>query len=171
MVPESEVIAYGMGYAFESPISFIKLLCTTLVQEADRYVGSLVGNHMACRSDRLISWVVIIMFLLLLWMAVTPVESERMKVTIFERVFCAGILVTEIVGLHILMLIETPIGRSVISGVQGRYFLAWVPIVMLILYDGNRTYNIQGKRRLFFYLSITEIAYLYLFLNNYLGVG
>ena len=69
------------------------------------------------------------------------------------------------------MLIETPIGRSVISGVQGRYFLAWVPIVMLILYDGNRTYNIQGKRRLFFYLSITEIAYLYLFLNNYLGVG
>lgn len=170
LVPETENAAYGISYVFENMTGFIKLFCTTLIQEADRYIGSLVGYRMAW-TDELISWSVIFVFLGLLWMAGSSVESEQMEVTLSERMLCIIILGIEVVGFHILMLVETPIWDNVIRGVQGRYFLEWVPIFMLIIYNGNRRYTSSGKRRLFFYFSIAEAAYMFLFLKVFLGIA
>lgn len=170
LIPETKTVAYGISYAFENMIGFIKLFCATIIQEADRYIGSLVGYRMAW-TDELISWVVIFAFLGLLWMASSSTDSEQMEVTVLERILCAGILAMEVVGFHMIMLIETPVGDNVIRGVQGRYFLAWVPIIMLIIYNGNRKYTLPGKRRLFFYFSVAEAAYLYFFLKIFLGIA
>lgn len=171
-VPETQNAAYGVGYAFENIIEFIKMLFTTLIQEADRYVGSLVGYRMAWTNE-LISWVVIFALLGLLWMGCSATEAEqgKMQVSIFERILCILIIGIEVTGMHLIMLIETPVGETIIRGVQGRYFLAWVPIIMLILYNGNRTYTLHGKRRLFFYFSVAEAAYLYFFLKIFLGIA
>lgn len=171
-VPETQNAAYGVGYAFENIIEFIKMLFTTLIQEADRYVGGLVGYRMAWTDD-LVSWVVIFAFLGLLWMgcSATEAEQDKMQVSILERILCILIIGIEVTGMHLIMLIETPVGETIIRGVQGRYFLAWVPIIMLILYNGNRTYTLHGKRRLFFYFSAVEAAYLYLFLKIFLGIA
>ena len=69
------------------------------------------------------------------------------------------------------MLIETPVGAMVINGVQGRYFLAWVPVVLFIIYNGRREYEAVGIRRLFIYYSIAESIYLYYFLKIFLGIA
>lgn len=168
--PQAREATYGIAYAFENLIDFFKMFCVTMVHEIDRYVGSLVGYRMAWTDD-LVNWVVIFAFLGLLWMASSSVESERMKVNPLERVVCAGLVIIEAVAFHILMLLETPVGDKIIKGVQGRYFLAWVPIIMFIAYNGNRKYTAFGKRRLFFYFSVAEVAYLYLFLKIFLGIA
>lgn len=169
-IPGTQNAAYGVGYAFENTIDFIKMLCATLIQEADRYVGSLVGYRMAWTDD-LVSWVVIFSFLGLLWMAGSATETGQMRVSVLERIFCMGIVGLEVVGFHLIMLIETPVGEAVIRGVQGRYFLAWAPIIMFIIYNGNRIYTSLGKRRLFFYFSVAEVTYLYMFLKIFLGIA
>lgn len=169
LVPGTENAAYGIGYAFANSIDFVKILMVTLMQKADQYIGTLIGNRMAWTDD-LVSWHIIFAFILLLILAGSRTDKIQININIKERIFLALCLGIEMVGFHLLMLIETPIWSQVIVGVQGRYFLPWVPIVILILYNGKRKYEQQGMRRMFFYYAIAESAYLYSFLKIFLSI-
>lgn len=168
-VPETQISAYGISYVVKNSADFIKMFGKTLIQKADQYLGSLIGYRMAW-SDMLIDWIIIFTFLVLLLLASSDTEEIQCKVTVLERCFLLVCLGVEVIGFHILMLIETPMSSSVIEGVQGRYFLAWVPIVILIFHNGKRKYEKNGFRRLFCYYAIAESIYLYSFLKIFLAI-
>lgn len=169
LVPGTENAAYGIKYAFTNSIGFVKMFVVTLMQKSDQYIGTLIGNRMAWTDD-LVKWHIIFAFILLLILAGSRTDKIQINVNLKERillVLCMGI---EILGFHLLMLIETPVWSQVIEGVQGRYFLPWVPIIILIIYNGKRKYELQGIRRMFFYYAIAESAYLYSFLKIFLSI-
>lgn len=59
----------------------------------------------------------------------------------------AGILlVCELIGFHVIMLVETQRGAVTILGVQGRYFLPLIPIAMFTLFTKERKkHTVRGN--------------------------
>lgn len=172
MVPQKEVAAYGIGYVFQNTAGFARLMLVTLAENIETYAGGLVGYRMAW-SDSLINWLIIFAFLALLWLAASQNEEgtgERLQVRLPERLAIFLLFGLEVLGFHLLMLIETPVGAETINGVQGRYFLAWVPLALLAVYSGRRSCDREGARRLFVYYSMAEALYLYAFLKIFLGI-
>lgn len=170
LVPGTENAAYGIKYVFTNSIGFLKILVVTLTHKTEQYIGTLIGNRMKW-TDTLVSWHIILAFIILLILAGSRTEKIQVNVNVKERILLALCLGIEIIGFHLLMLIETPVWSQVIEGVQGRYFLPWVPIIILIIYNGKRKYELQGMRRMFFYYAIAESAYLYSFLKIFLSIA
>ena len=169
LVPGTENAAYGIKFVFTDSIGFAKMFVVTLTQKTEQYIGTLIGNRMAWTDD-LVSWHIIFIFILLLILAGSRTDKIQINVNVKERILLALCLGIEVVGFHILMLVETPTWSQVIEGVQGRYFLPWVPIIILIIYNEKRKYELQGMRRMFFYYAIAESAYLYSFLKIFLSI-
>lgn len=164
VVPETQTLAYGIGYAFSNPFSFIKMMISTLVEKADYYMGNLVGYRMAW-SDITTEWIIIFLFLILVWMAAFNIEGEKVNVLTRERLAGIVIIAMEVIGFHILMLIETPIGELIIQGVQGRYFIIWVPILLLACNSKQVKNTFLGKRHLYCTMAIAEVVYLFFFMK------
>ena len=169
VVPATQTLAYGIGYVFSNPFSFIKMMISTLIEKADYYMGSLVGYRMAW-SDITTEWIIIFLFVILVWMAAFNLEGEKVKILTRERLAGIVIIGMEVVGFHILMLIETPIGEQIIQGVQGRYFLIFVPILLLVCNSSQTKSTFWGKRQLYSMLTIAEAVYLFSFLKIYLMI-
>lgn len=173
MVPKTETVAYGIGYAFRNIPGFMKMLASTLAQQTEYYIGSMVGYRMAW-SDILVSWIVIIPFLILILMGTSASVGEQhgqKSISMTERGICLFLFLIEVVGFHLLMLIETPVGADIINGVQGRYFIAWIPVMGIMLYNGHRIYDRIGARRLYFFYAIAEVVYIYSFIKIFFGIG
>lgn len=173
MVPRTETVAYGIDYVFHNAPGFMKILVSTFAQQADYYVGSMVGYRMAW-SDILVSWIVIIPFLILILMGTSASVGEQhgqKSISMTERGICLFLFLIEVVGFHLLMLIETPVGADIINGVQGRYFIAWIPVMGIMLYNGHRIYDRIGARRLYFFYAVAEVAYIYSFIKIFFGIG
>ena len=59
----------------------------------------------------------------------------------------------------------TGVGETNIAGIQGRYFIAWVPIMMLALRTNKFSAEAIYGKKLFFYFSIVETLYFFDFLK------
>ena len=170
VVPETQIAAYGISYAFGNIYEFIKMMIITITQKTDQYIGSLVGYRMAW-TDSLVSWTIISVFLILIILATSNTESWKANFKGFEKIMAICLVIAEIVGFHILMLVETPMGANIIEGVQGRYFLVWVPVIMMIFAGRSRNYEEKGMRSLYYYYSLAEVFFMYSFLKIFLGLA
>lgn len=170
IVPETQTVAYGISYLFHNFPSFLKLFVRTMADQAEFYLGGLIGYRMAW-TDETVSWIVLLIFCVLLTAVAVKTENEYpRKVSLRDRGLCLGVIGLEIFAFHALMLIETPENAQIISGVQGRYFLAFTPLMLLMIYNSQRRSSNSGMRRLFYFYACAEGIYMYSFLKIYLAV-
>lgn len=170
VVPETQRASYGVSYLFHSFPGFLKLLIRTLAEQAEFYLGGLIGYRMAW-TDETVSWTILLLFCVLIFATVGKVENENpQKVSLCDRVLCLGVIGLEIFAFHVLMLVETPQNAQVITGVQGRYFLAFTPLLLLMIYNSQRKSSVMGMKRLFYFYACTEGLYMYSFLKIFLAI-
>ena len=170
IVPETQTAAYGISYLFHSFPGFLKLFIRTMADRAEFYLGGLIGYRMAW-TDETISWIVLLLFCLLIAASAVKTEKEYpQRVSLCDRLLCLGVAGLEIFAFHALMLIETPENAQVITGVQGRYFLALTPLILLMIYNGRRKCSDTGMRRLFYFYACVEGMYMYSFLKIFLAI-
>ena len=170
VVPETQTASYGVSYLFNNFSGFLKLFIRTLAEHAEFYLGGLIGYRMAW-TDETVSWVVLLIFCILISAAVVKTEKEYpQRVSLCDRLLCLGVAGLEIFAFHVLMLIETPENAQVITGVQGRYFLAFTPLILLMIYNGRRKCSDTGMRRLFYFYACVEGMYMYSFLKIFLAI-
>ena len=170
MVPEEGIPAYGIMYIFEEPVQLVKIIANTLLEKFDYYLGSLIGYRMAW-SDMLTPWFIIIMFVLLLIGAGLWVKEEKEPCfTSAEKCVTGGLVIASVLAFHMLMLIETPVGSTIINGVQGRYFIAWLPLILMITSGKEIVIEKVKVKRLYFYFSVASVFYFYFFLINIFGL-
>ena len=169
-VPETQTAAYGISYLFHSFPGFLKLFTRTMADRAEFYLGGLIGYRMAW-TDETVSWIVLLLFCILISAAAVKTDREYpQKVSVRDRMLCLGVVGLEIFAFHVLMLIETPENAQVITGVQGRYFLAFTPLILLMIYNGRRKCSDTGMRRLFYFYACAEGLYMYSFLKIFLAI-
>ncbi len=170
VIPEQDIISYGIMYLVREPLQCAKLIFHTICDRMDYYIGSLIGYRMAW-SDRMTPWYIIVVFYILLCMGMWGSSEKRQGgMQSKERIICAILVGGIVMAFHILMLIETPLGAKVINGVQGRYFIAWVPVMMLALRTNKFSAEAIYGKKLFFYFSIVETLYFFDFLKIFLGI-
>lgn len=156
---------YSLGYLFTNPYQFTKLFITTMIERIDYYIGSLIGNRMAW-TDYTTNWIIIAGFIVVLVLIIAWDESEGAREpNSIERLITGGLLFCELVGIHAIMLVETKIGDAIISGVQGRYFLAFIPIIMFMLTGSSRKQTSKAGNYVLCMLSILQMIYIFDFIT------
>ncbi len=120
---------YTLGYFLRDPLEFVYIMANTVFDKAGFYLESLVGYKLGW-VELETSMVVVILFLFLLFLSVCDTR-ETVKILPFQR-FWMAFLCLGCTGLILLgMLLQwTPMGYVSVEGVQGRYFLPFLLILL-----------------------------------------
>ena len=94
-------------------------------------------------------------------------ERDKFELKVTDKIGILGILLMELVGMQIIFLGETPTYSDIILGFQGRYFILFIPCILLLFRDENIVYK-KKKDYLYLYFSMAQIFYLYFFLEMFM---
>lgn len=128
---EADRITYTPGYILTHPVDTVLLLVRTVLENGDHYLRTLVGGSLSYYSlDLAWGWVVVLY--LLLAFAALPVQGVRSLPDGSGRLWCAGAAVLCCLLAVAGCLLWTPTHYETLYGLQGRYFLPVLPLVLLV---------------------------------------
>lgn len=153
-------------FALSNPIEFIEMFVQTMIDNLDVYLGQMLGYRTAW-SNQPIRLVVMLPFLILLILAVINKENEKFKVSEWSKLGILGILLFELVGMQMIFLVETAVGSRTINGFQGRYFILFLPCILLLF--RNEAVVFKGEKEyLYPMFSVAQLVYWYFFLRMFM---
>lgn len=128
---EADSVTYTPGYILTHPVDTVLLLVRTAVENGDHYLRTLVGGSLSYYSlDLAWGWVVVLY--LLLAFAALPVQGARLQPTGSGRLWCAAAAVLCCLLAVAGCLLWTPTHYDTLYGLQGRYFLPVLPMLLLV---------------------------------------
>lgn len=131
MISEEVVSYYTLGYVLTNPLKSLWILYGTIVEKLDFYFTSMLGTSLGWFEIQ-IPFVVGVAFFVLILLASVRHENEIVFVDLKQRSFYIAVCVMSFLAVELaLMLSYTIWGAEVIEGVQGRYFLPFLPILVL----------------------------------------
>lgn len=121
---------YTVGYFLKEPLKLVYMFVNTVLDKGGFYLESLVGYKLGWVEIET-SILVVILFWFLLFLSTLEVQGEGVQIQRVQRgwmffwcLACAGLV---LLG---MLFGWTPIGHVSIEGVQGRYFLPFMPIFL-----------------------------------------
>lgn len=153
-------------YTFKNPLGFIKMFILTLIENADTYLGQILGYRTAW-SNQTISLTVMIPFLVLLILSAVKMNEDKFEVTAKGRLAVFLMLLIELVGMHAIFLAETSVYSTVITGFQGRYLILLLPCVLLLLRNNGLVFR-EKAEYLYPCFSMAQMIYLYFFMEIFM---
>lgn len=154
-------VNYGSGYCFTHPLSFLKLLMLTIIEAGDRQIGQLIGYRIGW-TDKDIEWAIVILFLLLIYIAGIRRENEE-ELRLRNRIIVLFFLIAEYVGVYIVLMSDTIVGAEYVYGVQGRYFVALIPLLILAVRENNVVKKSKNEKKIYIYFSVVQLIYVFSF--------
>jgi len=149
-VGSSTTAGYTLGHFLTRPLELVRVLANTVADKSSFYLMSLVGQKMGWVEIE-ISEVIPMLFLLLLILSALRVQGEPQYVKTGQKWWiglvcaaCAGIILAG------MLLTWTPRDHISIEGVQGRYFIPFMPAFLLLLRNGRLTWNRPAERGLLY---------------------
>ncbi len=149
-VGSSTTAAYTLSYFLSSPIELVRIMANTVADKTSFYLMSLVGQKMGWVEIE-ISEVIPMLFWLLLGLSALRTENEPQYVRTGQKwwialvcMACAGVI------LGGMLLTWTPRDHISIEGVQGRYFIPFMPALLLLLRNGRLTFKNSVERGLIY---------------------
>lgn len=134
--PNGESIyLFTAGYILTNLPQTFKLVVNTLAHQLPVYLqgllGALPGEPIVYRLE--ISWIITIGLLLVLLMACLRQVGQPCRLTKSSRRWVRGVVLAVVLLTVAACISWTPINSTVIFGIQGRYFLPVLPLVLLLL--------------------------------------
>lgn len=121
---------YTVGYFLKEPLKLVYMFVNTVLDKGGFYLESLVGYKLGWVEIET-SILIVILFWFLLFLSTLEVQGEGVQIQRVQRgwmffwcLACAGLV---LLG---MLFGWTPIGHVSIEGVQGRYFLPFMPIFL-----------------------------------------
>ena len=125
----------AFSYALANPGNYLDKLLGAFVHNADTILLGTVGTRLGW-AEAVIPNVVIAAL-----MAVIAVfslfERDRLSLTSGDRRIILLILIVFYLGLPTMLLCWTPLGSDMIMGIQGRYYLPVIPLLIILLTKGR----------------------------------
>lgn len=157
---------FHLSFAYTYPAQFIKMVVKTLVENADMYLGQMLGYRTAW-ANTTIDQVVMLPFLVLLIMAAMKADENDFTIGSKARVGIAVLLGLEFAGMHAIFLTETPMNSHIIIGCQGRYFILFIPCILLLFRNNGIVFK-EKREYLYPLFSMAQLVYLYYFLELFM---
>ena len=121
-----------IGFLFDHPSSLIGIAGRTLLNHSDNYIQTLFGTIGWNLSPLPLFFILLIIAVMI--MTVFYIRDEARKVHHRGRLIMATLALCGIASYFFIMyLVFSPVGWSHVDGVNGRYFIAFVPLVAALL--------------------------------------
>lgn len=165
---QNVVEQYSMKWCIQNPIQACKIYWNTTRVLGMQYFRTMFGSLLGWLELPVAS-IAIYGFALLTGASFFFEKGKEKKVSIWHRVVTLAILF----GVYVLVLFSmmsgcTPFGMDVILGVQGRYFLAVIPLFLLVLY--NKKIQIKHLYEKYFVLFF-HIGNIYVIFNLFATIA
>ncbi len=134
--------AYGAAGLLREPLTFIFLAVRTLLQSGDGFLETMLGMQLGWLNI-FVSRIIIYGLLLLMILSVLKCEEENsMEVSLGQKISYAIVAMMSVAMVFVSMFMSwTPENSTEIPGIQGRYFLPLLPIMLMLF----RSRNILAK--------------------------
>lgn len=133
----SDVPTYSFSFIFEKPVEFVMMFVRTLKINAYYYVESMISSPLGWMQIH-VSELITVIFCILVLLSLIPIKdkTDRFNVRYTDRLLSA-IIIAGTASLVILSMFSawTPSDFDIIIGVQGRYFLPVLPLIIPIVYS------------------------------------
>ena len=128
---------YTISYFKDAPNKLIRLYQNTLVTQGDVHLQQAIGGRLG-RLNIIIPWYILIMFLILIILSNFKEKNEKIFIKNGQRLFMLFLCCVS-VGLVMLsmLLAFTQVDCNFIAGVQGRYYLPMICLVVLCVRNGK----------------------------------
>ncbi len=128
---------YTVGYFLQEPTEFIKIYLNSFVESQDFYLQTMLGGSLAW-LDLPLTWTLLFGFGALLLYASIQKDGEEQYLGLKEKSICGVTAVAVCCACMLTMLLAwTSKSSDTIAGVQGRYFLPVLPLILLMLRSKN----------------------------------
>ncbi|TAL68069.1 MAG: DUF2142 domain-containing protein [Bacteroidetes bacterium] len=159
--------ATDFGRLLDSPVHHIKNIMNSFLFQRKDWVGGVIGRF-GYSYTLLPTFFMIIHGLVLLTVAFLDSRKDVvMSLTQKIIIFCAGF---GTIGLIITgFYLSSPLGASNIFGLQGRYFVPAIPLVLLVLYNSvfELKFWTRWKSTILSLYMIGALTYTVIFMNGY----
>ena len=157
---------YEIAFATHHPVEFLGFFVRTLINKSDIYFGEILGYRTAW-SNKAINMSVMMPFFSLLLLASIKMKRREQDIGIKMRAGIFVLLAIEMLGLHVIFLVETPIYSDIVQGFQGRYFMMFIPCIMLMFRNNKLSFN-STEDYLYPCYSMAQMFYLYFFIKMFM---
>lgn len=138
---------YTVSYLIHNFCKAIKIYVTTFHEKMNFYVDSMFGGCLGCFN---IDIPVELTFCSLLLLIISLLEYNKYKLKSFQKVaFGVVFLIISVLICTTMLLAWTPISYDYIEGVQGRYFIPVLPLILLPFVNATHEQEKISKRFLF----------------------
>lgn len=132
-VPWAGEAGYSLGMLLQNPMLLVKMLYNTVLWQAEYYHLTMIGAYLGNLDPVLdVPYLVVVLLTGCLLALAFRKPGESVMVTGGRRIWiwvlclaCAGATMLS------MLIAWTPVSSLVISGVQGRYFLPFLPVLLL----------------------------------------
>ena len=166
MTTENPELRYGVGYCFLYPVEFLKMLFLSIVERGDIYIGQLLGYRTQWMNAT-IEWIIMIPFLLLLFAAAVKKEQEPFLAFNKRKIAVFLLLCAEFVGMHMILMSDTKVSSNFIYGVQGRYFVAVIPLLFFLFHKNIVVRKVWSEKNLYIFFSMMQMCYMFSYLDKF----
>ena len=142
----SPTIAYSFSDLVHTPGVFVNMFLANVKGELGNFLLSMTSGLYLINLPNYIA----VLCLFLLVFASFRQEKEKQYLQGKHKALIVGIVLLVYVGLHIAGFTWTAKGSTVIQGVQGRYFLPVLPVLLLCLRNSTLTYKRNMERPILF---------------------
>ena len=141
------------------PVDYIKIFYQSLYNNITLYVYNIIGFSL-CYFDVNLSYLYIFMYLFMI--IIVFVLDNTKKIDKWDKWMQAFIIVSTVALMFTSLYVQwTPVGASIIDGVQGRYFIPLLlPIMILTNFKGIESFKNKDN-------FITVVSYLIILMNVY----
>lgn len=157
-VPWAQEAGYSLTYLIHNPMELIRMFYQTLLWQMEHYHLTMMGAYLGNLDQVLdVPYILILFFTVcLLCLALKkPGESQRMSKgnRIWIYVLCLGCTVAILLS---MLIAWTTVSSPVISGVQGRYFLPILPILLMAVKNDAIILTKNGNRSILYLMCCTN---------------
>lgn len=161
-----------LHYIIDNPMSYIKTLYHTFIYSnlhglatSNFYITSLIGSF--AWIDYELPVVFVVASYILLLVALMENKSQIIFSISKKIIFITTILLSIIATSTILYLAWTPVGSPAIEGIQGRYFIALLPLLIPLFMSKRQYFFISQVRMGILVLGICSLSLIAMEIQTY----
>lgn len=164
------VTYYGFTYALREPKNFTKMCINTVMEQIQSPIMGMLGQRVPWAENKLPLWS-FGLFGVALLLSKNGIGEEQYRVGKPMRMGMLGVTLLIYLAYLVSFLVITPIGFSYVWGIQGRYFIPLLPI-LLLTYRNNGCKQEMGSESVlclayYFCMMLYAICYLKIFMTHY----
>jgi uncharacterized membrane protein len=121
---------YSIQILWQAPLDTMWLFVNTMVTNIGWYIGSMVGQYLGW-FDVNVPIAIVFAIIVLLFLSAVPNEKNEIRLKMQDRFISIGLFCVIIVVTFVAALSWNDVSSLIIDGIQGRYFLQVLPLLLL----------------------------------------